>query len=146
MILLLLAVLNLAPPLRDTCNALQKLPADEAKLARILGAERSRKAEQVKAPHDHTRMDTKTTLVFDKGDAVIYQWPGGAPHLVELRIRRRIDKPELPVKVGDRADDARAKLGGDRKVYDCDPEMGPSIKLQVVGGRVRVIEWSNWPD
>jgi hypothetical protein len=139
-------VLNLAPPLRDTCNALQQLPADEAKLARILGAERSRKAEPVKSQHNQTQIDTKTTLVFDKGEAVIYQWPGGAPRLVELRIRRRIDRPELPVKVGDRADAARAKLGGDRKVYDCDPEMGPSIKLQVVGGRVRVIEWSNWPD
>jgi hypothetical protein len=133
--LLLLAALSVEPA--DFCKAMLQFPADEAKLARYLGAERSRKAEPVKAQHNQTQIDTKTTIVYEKGEAVIYQWPGGAPRLVELRIRKRIRKVELPIQVGDR---------DKTRTLQCDPEMGPSIKFHVEGGRVRVIEWSNWPD
>lgn len=122
----------------DVCRAFQAFPPDEAKLAKMLGAERSRKAEPVKNAQDQKQVDTKTTLVFARGDAILYQWPGGAPKLVELHIRRRLPQTPLPVQVGDRAPEKR--------LMDCAPEMGPSIKFHVSGDRVRLIEWFNWPD
>jgi hypothetical protein len=134
---ILLTLLLAAAPLDDVCRTFLAMPADEAQLAKRFGVERSRRAETVRAAHEAGRMDTKTTARFDNAEAVIYQWPGGAPKLVELRIFKRVTlKPPLPVNVGDR-------LAADT-THPCVPH-GPTLRLQQSAGRVSLIEWKNWP-
>jgi hypothetical protein len=134
---LLLALALAAPAVRDTCRLFLAMPASEAQLAQRFGVERSRRAEPLPSKHERGGSDTRTTARFDNAEAVLYQWPGGAPKLVELRILKRVAlEPPLPVNVGDRA--------AADAVYEC-TKGGPTIRIRQSGGRVSSIEWNNWP-